>query len=365
MAYTTLNEIWADFDVKERKRFADHDITAAINQLPEGNPEEEHCRYEALAFAFVAIKLPIPVRGGMWGHGMLEQMQTRYRKYGLDSKANRLFVELTELGRKSLDEMQRSERTYTMKRDEIEKYFKVAMQGSHYDRIKWFVFMFMPARELEIKKKKEYDKENHLEDTISTVIFDGSGNTTKRLGVGKNQEEQKLHFFIYKNLMKDSVLMHMHMEELKKSKDVTVERLMQMFDGCPLVTDNNRALLERGFEAFLNDDHVVCCHILIPQIEAMVRILIYLNGGEIIHQGEDPAAGTLYTSLDSLLDSEVAKAVMKEDMITYFKVLFVSPTGWNLRNLFCHGLLSAGSFTSDMSERVVHAMMILSGFKRR
>ena len=53
MAYTTLNEIWADFDVKERKGFAAHNITAAINQLPEDNHEEELCRYEALAFAFV------------------------------------------------------------------------------------------------------------------------------------------------------------------------------------------------------------------------------------------------------------------------------------------------------------------------
>ena len=157
----------------------------------------------------------------------------------------------------------------------------------------------------------------------------------------------------------------LHMEELKKTGDVTVETLMDLFDGCPLVTDDNRELEERGFKAYLDDDYIVCCHLLIPQVEAMVRRLIYLNGGEVIHQGEDPAAGNLYISLDSLLDSEVAKAVMKEDMITYFKVLFVSPAGWNLRNLFCHGLLTTGSFNSTVADRVVHAIMVLSQFKER
>ena len=310
------------------------------------------------------IKLPIPVRGGMWGHGMLEQMQNRYRKYGLDSKANCLFGELTELGKKSLEEMHRTEQSYTLKRSEIESFLKDVMRGNHDDRIKRYIIEYMPARELEIKKKKEFAKEAPLEDMISTVLFDGSGNTTKRLGAGKKGEEQKLHFFMYKSIMIESIFMHIHMEELKKEKDVTVETLMKMFDDSPLVTNKNRSLIERGFEAYLNDDHVVCCHILIPQIEAMVRNLVYLNGGEIIHQGEDPTTGSEYNSLESLLDSDVAKKVMKEDMITYFKVLFVSPAGWNLRNLFCHGLLSSGSFNSDMSDRLVHAMMILSYFKK-
>lgn len=587
MPYASLSEIWADYDVNERKRFSDHDITAAINQLPEGNPEDMLCRYEALAFAFVgtnrenewgtyyghrftfekedtgekvyspdislvspeiisywekragevvnpllkmrytglvldfkkrvtgkqpdyktiklanieaiievvegdyaehdfvtleyadralklangfkneamvkrvakayydahhrlsgkgmwrhifhalinypkafeeyreeivnenlarlssieqkaleegrktdkyvhelvsqveilceyyhaigedakieelldrltaAIRLPMPVRGGMWGHGMLEQMQTRYRKYGLDNKANRLYGEIAEQGEKAKEEMQRTEHSVTLEREKIDAFLKDVMKGTHEQRIRRYIIEYMTARELKIKRRREMAKETPLEDIISTVLFDGSGNTTKRLGVGKNAEELKLHHFIYRNWMIEAIFMHLHIEELKKNKDVTAETLMKMFDGCPLVTNQNRALLERGFEAYMDDDYVVCCHILIPQVESMVRMLVYLNGGVVIHQGEDPAAGTAYISLDSLLDSEVAKKVMKEDMITYFKVLFVSPTGWNLRNLFCHGLLPSGSFNSDMADRLVHAMMVLSYFKTK
>ena len=60
--YATLSEIWAEYDVRERKKFEAHDITEAINTIPEGGQETEQCRYEALAFAFVGTN-----RENEWG----------------------------------------------------------------------------------------------------------------------------------------------------------------------------------------------------------------------------------------------------------------------------------------------------------
>lgn len=62
MAFNNLSEIWSFYDDYGRKRFSAHDITAAINQLPEGNTEETLCRFEALAFAFVGTN-----RENEWG----------------------------------------------------------------------------------------------------------------------------------------------------------------------------------------------------------------------------------------------------------------------------------------------------------
>jgi len=312
-----------------------------------------------------AIKLPIKVRGAMWGHGMMEQMQWRYRRYGLDKKANSLFGEVAELGSKTLLEMQTIEHTFTLEREKVEEFLMDVMQGQHRQRMTRYIIEYLPIRELEIKKHKEQTKEFPLEDLIPTEVFDGKGNVTTRLGAGKKAEEYKLYYFIFCNLGIDSKYMRIHMEELKRTGDITIDTLMQMFDGCPLLEESHRTFLERGFEAYLNADYMVCCHILIPQFEAMVRRLIVLNGGIVLRQGQDPAAGDEYLSLDSLLDSEVAKDLMNEDMITYFKVLFTSSAGWNLRNQFSHGLLSAGSFNSTMADRVVHAMLIMSQFKTK
>ncbi len=311
----------------------------------------------------VAIKLPISVRGAMWGQVMLDRMQKRYRQYGYDKKANRLFVDISALGERTLKEMNKTEHTFTLKRKEVNEFLNYINQGTHEERLIRYIIDYICCKEQEVKKQKEMAKQFPLEELVSTVTFDNAGNTTNRIGAGKNPDEQKLHFFINKNLRIESFFMHVHMEELKKNKDVTVESLMALFNGSPLVVESHKEFLRRGFEAYLNDDHIVCCHLLIPQFEAMIRMLIALNGGEVLRQGADPAAGNEYLSLDSLLDSEVAKEYLKEDMITYFKVLFVSQPGWNLRNLFCHGLLTADSFNSTMSDRVVHAIMVLRFFK--
>ena len=312
-----------------------------------------------------ASKLPIQVRGGMWGQMMLERMQKLYRKYGFDKKANRLFVDISDLGEKVLQEMNKTEHSLSLKHQQINDYLKEMMKGNHDDRIVRYIVEYIPVREHEMMKYQKYAKEHPLDDMIPTTLIDSSGNMTTKIGAGKNPLEQKLHHHMFQDLIYNTFFMHIHMDELKKKKDVTAEELMGMFENSPLVTESHKEFLRRGFDAYLNKDYMVCCHILIPQFEAMVRRLIALNGGEVLKQSGDPAAGNEYCSLDSLLGSEVAKVCMKEDMITYFKVLFVSQAGWNLRNLFCHGLLTADSFNSTMADRVIHAIMILGRFRPR
>lgn len=313
----------------------------------------------------IAMTIPVAVRGALWGHGMMEQMQQRYRKYGFDKKANSMFGEVAELGKMALNEMQKIEHTITLERKKIDEYLKDVMKGTHRKRMRRYIIEYLPILKYEKKKYTEFAKENPLEDMMATVIFDEQGNTTNRLGAGKKPEVLKLHNSINLNLKIQTGFMHIHMEELKKTGDVTVEALMRMFDGCPLVEESHRKILERGFEAYLNEDYLVCCHLLIPQVEAMIRRLIALNGGEVLRQGQNPAAGNEYCSLDTLLDSPVAKQSMNEDIIEYFRVLFVSSAGWNLRNLLSHGLLSANSFSYTMADRVVHALLILSLFKEK
>jgi hypothetical protein len=68
--------------------------------------------------------------------------------------------------------------------------------------------------------------------------------------------------------------------------------------------------------------------------------------------------------LDGLLNSEEVKNCLDESIILYFKNLFTEQNGWNLRNLTCHGLLSADSFNSRIADRVIHALAMLGQIKR-
>ena len=312
-----------------------------------------------------AMTLPIPVRGGMWGQIMLERIQNKYRKYGLDRKANRLYVDITNLGSATIKEMKPTEISFPVERKMIDKLLEESLRGSKEEVLLRYIIRNIPIKEQEIQRHQKRVKENPLLDMVSTVNIDAAGNVLNKIGVGKKAEEQKLHHSIYESISLSSFLMRIVMEEIIDKKNLTVEDLLGLFEGCPLVNDDTKVLLKRGMEAYLVGDDIACCHILVPQFEAMMRFLVAINGGEILRQAKDPTEGNEYYSLDSLLDSPTAKAVLPDDVLLYFKVLFVSQAGWNIRNLMGHGLMSARSFNHSLSDRVVHAILVLSQIKMK
>lgn len=311
----------------------------------------------------ICMKKPIPVRGGMWGQMMLERMQMRYRKYNLDKKANKLFVEISDLGRLTLQEMKPVEYSIPLDGKLIESFLQEVLEGTTHEAIIRYLLEYIPVRQEEIRRQKENAEKYPLMDMVSTVTIDSSGNTITRIGTGKDAEEQKLHHSMYENIRLSTPMMHLHMGRLRKEKQLSLDSLLDLFDGSPLITDDNKEFLIKGLEAYLSGDDMVCCHILIPLFEALLRRLMGMNGANILGAQQDPKEGNRYLSLDGLLDTDEAKDCLKEDLITYFRVLYVSPSGWNLRNLVSHGLLPSGSFNYMMSDRVVHSILILSQFR--
>lgn len=312
-----------------------------------------------------ATKRSVSARGGMWGQMMLERMQSRYRKYGLDRKANKLYVEISNLGSQTIREMTRLEMPFQIERKKLDKFIEEFLEGAFEDVMERYILHFIPIKEHEIKRQQEIAKEHPFLDMISTVNIDAVGNVINKIGVGKNAQQQKLHHSMYEGISVSGFFMSIVMDEIKGKKHLTVEKLMGLFENCPMLNEDSKVFLEKGFDAYLAGNDIACCHILVPQFEAMIRSLIASCGGEILRPAKDPIEGNEYCSLDSLLDSQTAKRLLPEDVIEYFKVLFISQAGWNIRNLLSHGLFKANSVNRTMSDRVVHAILILSQIKNK
>lgn len=312
-----------------------------------------------------AMRAAIPARGGIWGQSMLERMQARYRKYGYDKKANRLYVDISKMGRMTIEEMKPMEIPFTVKKEWIDRLLEESLEGSLDEVMERYILNHIPIKEHEIKRQQKNAEQAPLLAMVTTMIIDEDGIPLNRIGGGKNTEEQKLHHSIYEGLSISAFFMQIVMQEIIDKKNLTVDAMMDMFKDCPLANDDIRALLERGFEAYLAGDDIACCHILVPQFEAMIRYLVLIRGGEVLRTAKDPVEGNEYFSLGSLLDSPAAKELLPEDVLLYFKVLFVSQAGWNIRNNLSHGLFRAKSFSRAMSDRVVHALLVLSLIKTK
>ncbi len=314
---------------------------------------------------FDAIKMSIPVRGGMWGQGMIQQLQARCRKYGFDKRANQLYVELSDLGGETLSELQSTEYSVPLDRDRINAFLDVALDGTERDVLLFFLYQYIPKIEEEKRRLKERAEKAPLLDLISTFTIDSSGNTISRVGVGPDAERQKLYFFMYESMRFTIPFMHLHITKMKEQDKMTTDSMMDLIKESGLISEDRKEIVRRGLDAYVAEDYLVCCHLLIPQLEAAIRRLFALNGANIMRAKKNPDEGNEYLSLDSLLGSPEAVAYMGEDVANYYRNVLTDQYGWNIRNQVSHGLLATDSFNFGMADRVVHAFLMLGLFKKK
>lgn len=312
-----------------------------------------------------AIKLSVNARGGLWGQGMLQQMQDRCRKYGFDKMANRLFVDLSDLGPLTLKEMHPMSVSVPFDRGLIDAFFDKALSGTAREVLLYYLFYYLPSFNNEIKRMKAKAEQAPLLDAISTMTIDSSGNAISKVGVGPDAERQKLSYSIYENMRYAVPFMHLHVIKMKEQELMTADTVLQLLDESPLIASERKDIVRRGIQAYIEEDYLVSCHLLVPQLEAAIRRLFALNGANIMRQKQNPIEGSEYMSLDSLLATEEALSYMGEDITNYLRNLLTDQYGWNIRNQLSHGLLGAESFNSGMADRIVHAFMLLGVFKRQ
>ena len=311
------------------------------------------------------IKLSIPVRGGMWGQVMIQQLQARYRKYGFDKRANQLYVMLSDLGVETLSELKSTEYSIPVDRDRINAFLDAALDGSDRDVLMFFLFHYIPKIQEEKLRLKERAEKAPLLDLVSTFSIDSSGNTISRVGVGPDAERQKLYFFMYESMRFIIPFMHLHITKMKEEGKMTTESIMELIKDSELITEDHKEIVRRGLDAYMAEDYLVCCHLLIPQLEAAIRRLFALNGANIMRSKKNPDEGNEYRSLDSLLGSTEAVAYMGEDIANYFRNVLTDQYGWNIRNQVSHGLLASDKFNFGMADRVVHAFIMLGVLKKK
>lgn len=313
----------------------------------------------------VAINLAADVRGGMWLHGMLNQMQVLYRKYHLEKKANQLYVDIQRTGNDALSEMQKIEIPISLDRKLIERYINDALSGTNDEVLQRFIVSNIPNLAIEKQRQLEESKQSVLLDLITTTTYDEMGNPINHVGVGKDAEEQKFMHGMYKRMTMTSLFLRMIIEKMMEKQIFTFESVMQAFADSVVIHPRQKLLFERGIRAYFDKDYIVACHLLIPQFESAIRTLVASLGGEILKPDQNPNDGNRYMALDGLLESEVLKVVFPQDVLTYYKNLFTNQNGWNLRNQTCHGLVSADSFNATMADRIIHAFMVLSNVKEK
>ena len=112
----------------------------------------------------------------------------------------------------------------------------------------------------------------------------------------------------------------------------------------PIVPPGREVFFAKGLYSGYDYDYVTALHLLVPQVENMVRYHLK-NVGAKTTTVDDRGIET-ENGLSTLVGLPEMKAVFRDDLTFEIKALFCDPIGANFRNKLAHGLLEYNSCNS-------------------
>lgn len=106
----------------------------------------------------------------------------------------------------------------------------------------------------------------------------------------------------------------------------------------PAVPDGHEDAVARGLTAGFTHDWIEVGAYLIPQVEAIVRNIFKRDRRNTLVDRGDGTEEEM--SLNQLLESAHAKELLGQDIVLHLRALLTERSGFNLRNLYTHGLMS-------------------------
>lgn len=120
--------------------------------------------------------------------------------------------------------------------------------------------------------------------------------------------------------------------------------ILDLLQGSSLVPDDRAGLFAMGVAAGFRRDMVTATHLLVPQLEHALRVL--LRDAGVITASIDQDGIQSDWPLGRLLSAPEIRTVLPETLIFELRSLLVYKGSSNIRNMLCHGLMTAEEFAT-------------------
>ena len=288
----------------------------------------------------------------------LTELHNLYLQHGLKDEADKILIKIKELGGKSISELKEIKVPEEISKKEIDNFINKLTEGDLETALKRTISYFIPRRNNVIKQLEEISKEASIYFCFTKEIQDSEGRMVATLKPLQDDREGNIVFQISQNMNIECFLLEKVIDVLIQRFNLNEEVIVSYLYTSPIFEDKRRVFLIRGIKAYLDRDFLTALHILIPQIESLIRSLAEKLKVPVLKPSQ--TGGFHYRLLDDLLRDENLIKVLGEDMCLYLRVLLTDPRGWNLRNEICHGISPLEAFNRKNSDRIFHALLCLS-----
>lgn len=253
------------------------------------------------------------------------------------------------------DEMNLSSFKLSIPSDIIEKDFKAMSEGFTDEQFLFILALRFVPTESELKDYSDkIIKGSKSLSMFRHLYFRADGNLSHE--VDPDSEDSSAQFDQACSVALQYLGVALHVIVLKgvETGRLNVDSLMDFIARIPDLPDKRIHIIEKGISAFLDNDYITSISILVPQVEYLVRLFYQAHGFTVT---DNDKVGTTSDALGTLLAKEDI-IVCEKNISYYLRLILSQKTGWNMRNLYCHGI--EDSFSLTHADRVFHIILLMA-----
>ena len=275
-------------------------------------------------------------------------------EYRVDERIADLRMQLNEAGEKSLDEMDVISTPVTDISEPVKNVRDAVRGKTLLEALRTFANLPCSANSKDLREDAINQIQNFpLHALVTTTMMGNDGRTVaKRPGINPSigfsdddttgENEEVIHSIMIRNyqIHIDIVVrgyIFPAQEILLLEHRIRETDFITLADQSPIVPIGRELLFGKALFAGYNRDFITAVHLLVPQIEHMVRF--HLQQVQVKTTNLDRNGIETENSLNTLIELSETQEIFGENLCFEIKALFCDSFGPNLRNELAHGLL--------------------------
>ncbi len=295
---------------------------------------------------------------GLIASNWLQKVYELYSDNGLKKEAELVSQKLIESNKTINEEMKEISKEIKIDEKEYQKFLDTIVGKNLVEALNNIAWRFLPNDDNLKKEVLEIAKHAPLQAFIPTSIMDREGRTVAKIGSVDEDIEGRVVHLMTQYFQFEHGFLYNTIREAKNKYKFTTDDIMNFLYESPLFLEERKDVLKKGIDAYLLNDFLVAAHLLIPQIESALRMMLRMNGGDIYKPAKN--GGLFLRNLDEILRSQAVCDNFSERVTKYFRVLLTDQRGFNLRNDICHGIIDPSHIGFYICDRLFHVLLLLA-----
>ena len=291
----------------------------------------------------------------------LQDAHLAYLQAGLQADADRVLLLLKQKGRESTGRMISHVVSESIPAEEVVALLNNITSGGLDACFTQIVTFFLP-KSAKLRERLAEIKDKYPMSSLFPIALINDHQVVAHIGSIEHDEEGRLVHEIAQDMQFWTIFLMQALERMFIEHDLLGEQFVDLLYRTPLWGIERYQVLKNGMRHYRAGDFIAAIHVLVPQIEHALRML--LEAIERPTSMHNPKLNAYQEKdLGAILADTALRGLLGEDIGRYLRAILTDQRGWNLRNRLSHGLYDSHFFQRQIADRVVHILMLVSFFR--